>query len=134
MASVARHMQDLSRQVGETAVELSERVTSLKERLPALSQGSDQLRDLSQSLSEEIALIQSEFDGHTDQLGLSLNKALEESKDRSEMLRRNGRSAKGRLEMLYGLESRLDAIQELAVESMFMGGPEPLLAALSGQG
>ncbi|MFT5584757.1 MAG: methyl-accepting chemotaxis protein [Cognaticolwellia sp.] len=133
VGSVARHMQDLSRQVAETAQELAGRVTSLKERLPALSDGSEQLRELSLSLSGEIALIQSEFDGHTEQLGRCLNQALEESKDRSEMLRRDGRSAQGRLEMLHGFESRLDAIQELAVESMFMGGPERLLAALSGQ-
>jgi methyl-accepting chemotaxis protein len=134
VGSVARHMQDLSGQVAETAQELAGRVTSLKERLPALTQGSEELLELSQSLSEEIALIQSEFDGHTEQLGGCLNQALAESKDRSEMLRRDGRAAQSRLEMLHGLELRLDAIQELAVESMFLGGPERLLSALSGEG
>lgn len=133
VGSVARHMQDLSGQVAETAQELAGRVTSLKERLPALTEGSRQLRELSLSLSEEIARIQAEFDAHTEHLGGHLNQALAESRDRSELLRRDGQAAQSRLEMLHGLEMRLDAIQELAVESMFLGGPESLLAALSGE-
>ena len=133
VGSVARHMQDLSGQVAETAQELAGRVTALKERLPALTQGSEQLLELSCALSAEIAQIQSEFDGHTEQLGSCLNQALAESKDRSDMLRRDGRAAQSRLEMLHGMELRLDALQELAVESMFLGGPVGLLAALSGE-
>lgn len=132
VGSVARHMQDLSGQVAVTAKELATKVTSLKERLPALTEGSRELLELSSALTAEIAAIQEEFDGHTDHLGACLNQALQQSKERGDALRRDGRAAACRLEFIHGLERRLDALQNLGVDAMFLGGPERLLSALSG--